>query len=520
MNLVNSARIAAIVAVVSGLLPVLSWAQQSGRSGLSPREQAGYVLDRLAYGPRPGDVTRVVTMGTDAYIDRQLAPEVVPENPRLVQELASLSTLRMSPVELFAAFGPPRPAPGMKRDPGLVKAARQRGRIVLQQLIAARLARAINSNHQLEEVMTEFWFSHFNIFAGKGLDYLWIGSFEEQAIRPYVLGRFRDLLEATAKHPAMLFYLDNWLNQVPGGKKGINENYAREVMELHTLGSDGGYTQADVIALAHILTGWGFPRPALVRRMPVPPTAFYFDPDKHDFSAQTFLGSVIPAGGIEQGERALDMLARSPATAHHIAFELVQFFVADKPDPAYVNAVARRFEATDGDVRATLRALFHDRRFWAGAAPGARKFKTPYEYVLSAVRIAGVTLDDPRVLQGLLFQMGMPLYRYQTPEGYKNTQDVSLNSDAMAKRIDFAVALARGKFPGEHDAGRTVVPLLVSAEPPRRNLLLGDAATLDVVALERAYGRRLSAKTQAAIDSAAPGMKAALLLAGPEFMQR
>ncbi len=521
MNLVNSARMTAVVAVFSGFLPVSSWAQQSARAWPSPRVQAEYVLDRLAYGPRPGDVTRIMAMGADAYVDWQLAPETAPENPRLVQELAPLSTLRMSPVQLFIAFGPPRPAPEMKRDPALVKAARQRGGIVLQQLIAARLARAIYSNHQLEEVMTEFWFNHFNIFAEKGLDYLWVGSFEEQAIRPHALGRFRDLLEATAKHPAMLFYLDNWLNQVPRGEKGINENYAREVMELHTLGSDGGYTQADVIALAHILTGWGFPRPGLVRRMPVSPTAFYFDPDKHDFSAQPFLGHVIPAGGIEQGERALDMLARSPTTTHHIAFELVQFFVADKPDPAYVNAVARQFELTDGDIRATLRALFHDRRFWAGAAPGSRKFKTPYEYVLSAVRLAGVTLDDPRVLQGLLFQMGMPLYRYQTPEGYKNTQDVWLNSDAMAKRIDFAVALARGKFLGEHDAGRAAAPLLVSAEPPRRNLLPpGDAAPLDVVALERAYGGRLSEKTRTAIDSAAPGMRAALLLAGPEFMQR
>jgi uncharacterized protein (DUF1800 family) len=512
---------AAVVAVFSGLLPPLSWALQSVRSGLSPREQAEYVLDRLAYGPRPGDVTQVTAMGADAYIDRQLASGTTPENPRLVQELASLSTLQMSPVQLFIAFGPPRPDPGMKRDPVEVKAARQRGRIVLQQLIAARLARAIDSNHQLEEVMTEFWFNHFNIFAEKGLDYLWVGSFEEQAIRPHALGRFRDLLEATAKHPAMLFYLDNWLNQVPRGDKGINENYAREVMELHTLGSDGGYSQADVIALAHILTGWGFPRPALVRRMPVSPTAFYFDQNKHDFSMQKFLGRVIPAGGIEQGERALDMLARSPATAHHVAFELVQFFVVDKPDPAYVNAVARRFEVTDGDIRATLRALFHDQRFWTGAAPGARKFKTPYEYVLSAVRLAGVMLDDPRVLQGQLFQMGMPLYRYQTPEGYKNTQEVWLSSDAMAKRIDFAVALARGKFPGEHDSGRSAVPLVVSAEPPRPNLLpRGDAAPLDVVALERTYGGRLSAKTQAAIGAAAPGMKAALLLAGPEFMER
>jgi uncharacterized protein (DUF1800 family) len=496
-------------------------AQQAQGAALTPRARAAYVLDRIGYGPRPGDLARVMAMGAGAYIDRQLDPGSIPENPRLAAELAPLATLRMSPVDLFRAFGPPRPLPGMRRDPEQVKAARQRGRIVLQQLIAARLARALDSDRQLEQVMTAFWFNHFNVFAGKGLDYLWIGSFEEQAIRPHSLGKFRDLLEATAKHPAMLFYLDNWLNQVPRGEKGINENYAREVMELHTLGVDGGYSQADVIALAHLLTGWGFPRPALARLMPVDPSAFSFDPAKHDASPQIFLGRAIPVGGIEQGERALDILARSPATAHHIAFELVQYFVADKPDPAYVAAVARRFLATDGDISATLAALFHDPRFWAGAEPGARQFKTPYQYVLSAVRLAGVTLDDPRVLQGPLARMGMPLYRYQTPEGYKTTRAVWLDSDALAKRADFAMALARGRVPGEHDAGRAAAPLLVSAEPPRPAMLTpGDAAPLDEAALERAYGGRLSARTRAAIDAAPPGLKAALLLGSPEFMQR
>ncbi len=515
----HSAKIVVVILLLSAVPAAAG--QPSPRAALGPREQAEYVLDRLAYGPRPVDVARVIAMGVDTYIDRQLSPETVPENPRLVRELAPLTTLRLTPVELFRDYGPPRPLPGMKRDPEQAKAARQRGRVILQQLIAARFARALDSNRQLEQVMTEFWFNHFNIFAEKGLDYLWIGSFEEQAIRPHALGKFRDLLEATAKHPAMLFYLDNWLNQVPRGDKGINENYAREVMELHTVGVDGGYTQADVIALAHILTGWGYPGPALARFMPVDPSAFYFDPTKHDPSPQTFLGRVIPAGGEEQGEHALDMLARGPATAHHIAFELVQFFVADRPDPAYVDAVALRFLGTGGDIRATLRALFRDRRFWAGATPGARKLKTPYEYVLSAVRLAGVTLDDPRVLQGPLFQMGMPLYRYQTPDGYKNTRDVWLSSDAMTKRIDFAMALSHGRLPGEHNAGRAAGPLLISAEPVRPAMLApGDAAILDEAGLAQAYGGRLSAKTQAAIDGAAPGVKAALLLGSPEFMQR
>lgn len=516
----NFTKVAAAVLLGVVVSPLGALAAAPGHA-LTPRERAEYVLDRLGFGPRPGDVPRVMALGPGAYIDRQLDPQSIPETPRLAAELSPLATLRLSPVELFRAYGPPLPAPGMKRDPAQAKAARQRGRIVLQQLLAARLARALDSNRQLEQAMTAFWFNHFNVFAGKGLDYLWIGSFEEQAIRPHALGKFRDLLSATAAHPAMLFYLDNWLNQVPRGEKGINENYAREVMELHTLGVDGGYRQADVVALAHLLTGWGFPRPRAARLLPVDPSAFYFDPARHDPSPQTFLGQVIPAGGIEQGKRALDMLARSPATAHHIAFELVQYFVSDRPDPAYVAAVARRFLATDGDIRETLRALFHDPRFWAGAAPGARKFKTPYQYVLSAVRLAGVTLDDPRVLQGPLARMGMPLYRYQTPEGYKDTRAVWLDSDALARRADFALALARGRLPGEHDAAHAAAPLLVSAAPARPDALApGDATPLDEAALERAYGGRLSATTRDAIDAAPPALKPALLLASPEFMQR
>lgn len=497
------------------LLALPAEAQSPGKAALSPREQAQYVLDRLAYGPRPGDVARVGAMGVGAYIDRQLAPERIPENPALTSELAQLTTLRMNPVELFRDYGPPRPLPGMRPDPDQVKAARQRGHIILAELIAARFARAIDGNRQLEEMMTEFWFNHFNIFAEKGLDYLWIGSFEETAIRPHALGRFRDLLAATAKHPAMLFYLDNWLNVAPAGDKGINENYARELMELHTLGVNGGYSQADVISLAHILTGWGFPRPALARGLPIDPSAFYFDESRHDFSDKAFLGHTITGQGLGEGEEALDILAGSLTTAHHIAFELVQYFVADQPDPGLVETVASRFLASNGDIRETLGTLFHDRRFWAGA--GARKFKTPYQYVVSSVRLAGVHIDDPRALQATLFQMGMPLYRYMTPEGYKNTRDVWLNSDAMTKRIDFAVRLASGKLPSERDgAAPTAITILDPQAPP----VPGTAAPLDVDNLVAAYGGALSANTRAAIDDAPAPLKAAALLAGPEFMQR
>ena len=490
----------AIAFAVAMALAVRVEAADTGRPTLNPQEQAVYLLDRLGYGPKPGDVARVVATGPDAYIDEQLRPERIAEPERLVAELAALPTLHMTPVELFREYGPPRPAPGERRDPEQVKAARQRAQIIVRELVTATIDRAVDSNRQLQEVMTEFWFNHFNVFATKGLVHLWVGSFEETAIRPHALGKFRDLLEATARHPAMLFYLDNWLNVAPNGDNGINENYARELMELHTLGVDGGYSQADVVALAHILTGWGVPRPALRRDMPVDPSAFYFNPLKHDASDQRFLGHVIKAGGIEEGELALDILARSPATAHHIAFELVQFFVADQPDPAYVDAVAKKFLASGGDIRETLRALFHDPRFWNGAG-AARKFKTPYQYVVSAVRLSGATLRQPLMLQATLMQMGMPLYRYMTPEGYKNTREGWLNSDAMTKRLDFATRLAAGELLGEETGNPGNAPL-------------------DPAALAVAYAAPLSPATRQAIDAAPERLKAAMLLASPDFMAR
>jgi len=476
----------AIVVALAFPLGASAAAGPSGRAGPDPQEQALYVLNRLGYGPKPGDVARVAAQGADAYIDQQLQPDRIAEPERLTGKLAALATLRLNPVELFREYGPPRPPLGGRPDPEAVKAARLRAQIILHELVTARLERALDSNRQLQETMTEFWFNHFNVFAPKGLVHLWVGSFEETAIRPHALGKFRDLLEATAKHPAMLFYLDNWLNVAPAGEKGINENYARELMELHTLGVDGGYSQQDVVALAHIFTGWGVPRPALRRGLPIDPSAFYFNPLQHDAADQRFLGRVIKGGGIEQGEAALDLLARSPATAHHIAFELVQYFVADKTDPAYVNAVAKRFLASDGDIRETLRTLFHDPRFWDGAG-AARKFKTPYQYVMSAVRLSGATPEQPLTLQATLLQMGMPLYRYLTPEGYKNTREGWLNSDAMTKRIGLAMRLGDG---------------------------------LDPAKLIAAYGAPLSSRTRAAIDAAPDRLKAAVLLASPDFMTR
>ena len=230
--------------------------------GNMPQEKrALHALNRLAFGPRPGDLERVNQIGVERYIREQLDPQSIPVPPDLTQRVGALRTLQMTPVELFVTFQ--LPVQQAKGDTDAQKAARQRSQVILQEAVEGRLMRAIYGPRQLQEVMTAFWFNHFNVFAGKGLCHLWIGAYEQEAIRPHTMGRFRTLLGATAKHPAMLFYLDNWQNSAPnsGARRakfeGINENYAREVMELHTLGVNGGYTQADVTALAHILTGWG-----------------------------------------------------------------------------------------------------------------------------------------------------------------------------------------------------------------------------------------------------------------------
>jgi Protein of unknown function (DUF1800) len=222
-----------------------------------------HVLNRLGFGPRPGDIEQVRSMGVDKFIDEQLSPRSISLPQSLVTRIDSLETLRRNAPELFLEYGPPSYG-GKPGDRQAGQRGRQRARVILDQAFEARILRAVESPRQLEEVMVNFWFNHFNVFSQKGLDHLWIGSYEEEAIRPNVLGRFRDLLGATAKHPAMLFYLDNWQNTAPnspgarGRFKGLNENYARELMELHTLGVDGGYTQTDVITLARILTGWGY----------------------------------------------------------------------------------------------------------------------------------------------------------------------------------------------------------------------------------------------------------------------
>jgi uncharacterized protein (DUF1800 family) len=492
-----------------------------------------HALDRVALGPGPGDVARVTGLGVERYVAEQLHPESLPVPETLGRRLGQLHTFRMDPVALFREYQ--LPVIQAKGDREAQREARLRARVILEEAIAARLWRALESPAQLQEVMTAFWFNHFNVFAGKGVDHLWIGAYEEQAIRPHVLGRFRQLLGATAKHPAMLFYLDNWQNTRPrspgrrGQFTGLNENYARELMELHTLGVDGGYSQADVVALARILTGWGFEvRGAAgggpARRLAAPDAAgFVFDPRRHDVGGKVFLGATIAGGGMAEGERALDMLARHPSTARFIAQKLVRSFVADEPPAPLVTRLAERFVATDGDIRAVLATLLASEEFWDEGAYGA-KFKTPYEYVVSAARATGVSVLNVRPLVGTMAQLGMPLYGCPTPNGYKDTREAWLNPDAMMMRLSFATALGAGRLPldrppNERPAARAMAAMAggrgVDPQGPERVL-----APPDPGALAATLGPRLGAATRAAVEASPNPLHAALMLGSPEFMTR
>ena len=484
-----------------------------------------HLLNRLAFGPSARDLAWVNELGVDRYIETQLNPGSIPEPPDVTRRLGALHTLAMDPIQLFMEYEPPRPPPGQKRDPEVDKAARQRANVIMEEARDARLIRAVESPRQLEQVMVDFWFSHFNIFANKGVDRMWTGAYEEQAIRPHALGKFRDLLGATAHHGAMLFYLDNWESVGPGSEaarrsqergkeRGLNENYAREIMELHTLGVNGGYTQADVIALARILSGWTIHRgieQGPRGRVEVTKTGWFFDPRMHDFSDKQFLGHTIRGTGEGEGEQALDILAYHPSTAKHIAFQLAQYFVADDPDPALVDHLARRFMETRGDIREVLRALFRSPQFWEPKNVGA-KFKTPYEYVVSAVRAVGVPVGNWRPLLGAMAQQGQPLYGCLTPDGWKNTRDAWLNPDAMTERLSFATALGSGHMRLQGNPDDDVANQQMSSPRPRPE-------PIDPGRLLAVVGG-LSPKTRQAVDAAEPQLRAAMVLGSPEFMQR
>jgi len=497
-------RPAAIVCAVltaAGLTCVLGLAAASGvseKATMNAREKAIHVLNRLGFGPRPGDVERVLAIGVSAYIDRQLKPEEIADD-LTASNLKRFPTLEMTTAELIDKFE--RPLREAQRERKRELASRDetkasgkgdrndaadeaerirqmippenRPRRVVEELSQARILRAAESERQLNEVLVDFWMNHFNVFAGKGLDRVFITSFERDIVRPRIWGKFEDLLMATAKSPAMLFYLDNAQSAADperrppqplrierilgsglrpmsapgarqpgnGGAAGLNENYARELMELHTLGVDGGYIQGDVTDLARLLTGWSIVRPEQG-------TGFVFRARLHDIGAKTVLGHAFPAGGgIEEGEKMIHILALHPSTARRIASKLCQRFVADEPPKELVDRVARKFLSTGGDLRETVRAVvtspeFFDPRYYRA------KIKSPFEYVVSAVRAVGAVPDNALPIARQLAQLGEPLYLCQPPTGYSDAAQAWVNTGALVARLNFALQLAANKLPG------------------------------------------------------------------------
>jgi uncharacterized protein (DUF1800 family) len=514
---------------------------------ISKDDRIQQALNRLTFGPRPGDAAQVKAIGLKKWIDQQLHPDLIAENPVLVEKLKPFDSLTMKSGELVSNY----PAPQIVRqmaagqipfptDPDrrmmiqkLVKRAETKlgdatppppnapttqalasllnpqeiralrtgtpqdrlaaleamphdkqddvigalpqqmrqalfvaappdlrrrieltagpAQVVARDLQESKILRAVYSNRQLDEILVDFWFNHFNVFMDKGADRYLTTEYERDAIRPHVLGKFRDLLEATAKSPAMLFYLDNWQSVGPntpqplrGGnaqRRGLNENYGRELLELHTLGVDGGYTQKDVTEAARCFTGWSINQPQRGG-------AFQFAPRLHDRGEKIFLGATIPAGGgIEDGEKVLDIVAHSPKTAHFISRQLAQRFVADEPPDTLVDRMAQTFLKTDGDLRAVMQTLLESKEFWSEGAFRS-KMKSPLEVVVSGVRATNGSVDFATALVNQVAQLGEPLYRKQEPTGYSNSSRDWMNTAGLMARMNFALQLSGNKVPG------------------------------------------------------------------------
>jgi uncharacterized protein (DUF1800 family) len=483
-----------------------------------------HALDRLAYGPRPGDVERIRKMGLEKWVDKQLDPNSI-DDSALDERLTSYPTVKMSPQELLAQFpernqtlkntgitkeeyeqqmkDKQRDAVAqvkMTGDENLDKANQQLAKLqgpgrMLAELSMAKLDRAVYSDRQLEAIMEDFWFNHFNVFGSKGDDRWLLTYYVRDTIRPHTMGKFQDLLLATAKSPAMLFYLDNWMSVDPtafalaqqeknGGRRaryqgafaggmapapgtfpgptmdpnnpqqqeqmrkqqanrqerGLNENYGREVMELHTVGVDAGYTQQDVIAMANCLTGWSIREP---RKDPV----FEFKPEFHAQGKKVVMGHEFDFGGEKDGEEALKMLAADPHTAKFISTKLARHFVSDNPPQALVDRMAQTFESSGGDIRSVLKTMIYSPEFWSKDAYRS-KVKTPFELVASTARALGADLQVSLPLTQWVGRMGEPLFLCQPPTGYSDKAETWVNTGALLNRLNFAMSFAGGHMFG------------------------------------------------------------------------
>lgn len=511
-------------------------------AGWTAEEAAAHLLSRFAYGARPGEV-EAVAADPEAWFEAQLAA-TRPE-PALTPRLARLRTLALPAAEharrypgvgalvqeaQAAGLVPPKLAPaeldGAQRAAlraKVMELASERGYRgvdeLLGELVEQKLLRAVYAENQLREVMTDFWVNHFNVSVDDSVARPWVLSYERDAIRPHALGSFRDLLGATARHPAMLFYLDNAQSTAaPDG--GRNENYARELLELHTLGDRRAFTERDVVETARAFTGWSVvpagadaqqvatlaTSPAAAHLGFVVEAPFLFRPRAHDAGRKSVLGRRLPAGrGIEDGEEVLGLLARHPATARHLARKLAVRFVSDRPPPALVDRLAAAWRAGDGDLRPVLRALVASPELWAPEARAA-KVKTPLELAVSAVRALGAQLARGRQLASWVGRMGQPLYAWPQPSGFPDEPAQWLHAGALLQRMGFALALADGRVEGVLvDLERTETPESLWAR--------------------LVPGRPLGADAREALAAfadgpAPPARLVGVLLASPEFQRR
>jgi uncharacterized protein (DUF1800 family) len=611
-------------------------------SELSPDEAILHALNRLAYGPRPGDVERVRQMGLPKWIEEQLNPGSI-DDKALEARLQNYPTLRLSTGKLIDEYPQPKqaaklagltkeefkeqqaekrransaaetverdmragqgqaPAGGdgeapqqnvegspakqetndtaapMKMDqprgnlatngggarnalgggdpnnvPRAIADDSKRPQRIVAELGMAKVTRAIYSNRQLQQVMDDFWFNHFNVFAGKGEDRYYLTSYERDVIQPHALGKFKDLLTATAKSPAMLFYLDNFLSADPkaaqratrqqrrrgrfGGpwpprpapnpqqaakknERGLNENYGRELMELHTLGVDGGYTQKDVTEVARCFTGWTMDKPRQY-------ADFKFDERLHDPDPKYVLGKKIHVGGMKDGEQVIELLVRHPSTAKFISTKLARRFVSDNPPPSLVNRMAETFKSGDGDIRAVLKTMIWSPEFWSRDAYRA-KIKTPFELVVSAARATGSDVDTPLPLVQWIGRIGEPLYQCQPPTGYADKAEAWVNTGALLNRLNYSLALAGNKMRGTRTDVTSLLGMDSSADAKValdravQVFLGGHAAPTTVETLQKQLENPqvLQAKLDDPQKQVDLGVVAGLVLGAPEFQRR
>lgn len=485
---------------ICSLVFLLGHFHYSANSLNSDRPQIMHTASRLSFGITEQQIATIEDRGIENYLQQQLNPTSISESPKLTAKLAKFDTIHEDSIDLYKTFRRYNRQLQKKNTGSLSLAQKeqlqqkknQHKRKVVQQAKQARLTLAIASSRQLQEVMTNFWLDHFNVYAPKKEVAFWVADYERD-IRENALGNFRDLLAVTAHHPAMLVYLDNNLNTDPnsprkqGNAKGINENYARELMELHTLGVNGGYTQQDVTALARILTGWGVDFSGQGDE-----NSFRFYKQRHDPTDKVFLGDTIKGSGIAEGERALDILANHQATAHFISYKLAQYFVADTPPQTLVDTLTQTFLDSEGNIKIVLDTLFHSSEF---NDPNYYqvKFKTPFQYLVSIIRASDLANPDLKKVEWMLGQLSMPTYSCESPNGYQNTESAWLNPDAMLRRLSYASNIARG--------------------------LLSDRQPIDFTTLQSSINN-ISPKTEKTVAETPPDLKAAVILGSPEMMYR